>query len=274
MIASHSSVLPDRTSLAANLPARFGFRSGERGTHGSRSIMLSDLSQLLASAPLDASYDDYRTTILEENVLGKKTASTRLWSWKKLRELYSLDPHLAVFRCFRQFWEADSSGRPLLALLCASARDPLLRMSAAVIQQAPLGSVVPSGDFAQAIDRQAPDRFTPKTLRSMGQNLLASWTQSGHLTPGKLRKRAHPVVSPEAAVYALLLGRLTGARGPLLFSTFWTALLDVPESTLYELASVASRRSWIDLRRVGPVVEVGFPRLLTPQDEEALREPD
>src|SRR5437016_3930716 len=112
---------------------QFGFRYGERGTHGSRSMMLPELRQLLASTAIDAAYEDYRAAIMEENVLGKGTASTRLWSWKKLRELYGLHPSLAVFRCFRHLWRTDSAGRPLLAILCACARDPLLKASAAVI---------------------------------------------------------------------------------------------------------------------------------------------
>ncbi len=263
---------PQYNALHADLPARFGFRSGERGTHASRSIMLADLGQLLAATPAGATRDDYRVAILDENALGKGTASTRLWSWKKLRELYGLDPRLAVFRCFRQLWEVDSAGRPLLATLCACARDPLLRTSAAVVLHSPLGSVVSYGDFAQAMAQANPDRFSPKTLRSMGQNLYSSWAQSGHLAGVKARKRAHPILSPEAVVYALVLGRLAGARGQLLFSTFWTALLYAPAETLYELAAVASQRGRIDLRRVGSVVDVGFPRLLTPEDEVALRE--
>jgi hypothetical protein len=271
-IATSSWLTGNGFSLAASLPVSFGFRSGERGTHASRSIMLADLSQLLASTPAGATRDDYRAAILDENTLGKGTASTRLWSWKKLRELYGLDPRLAVFRCFRQLWEVDSAGRPLLALLCACARDPLLRMSAAFILQTPLGSAVSSGDFAQAIAQASPDRFSPKTLQSIGRNLLASWAQSGHLADGKTRKRAHPILSPEATVYALVLGRLAGARGQLLFSTFWTALLDAPAEMLYESAAVASQRGRIDFRRVGSVVDVGFPRLLTPEDEVALRE--
>jgi hypothetical protein len=224
--------------------------------------MLADLRQLLGGTLVDATLEDYRAAIVEENVLGKSTVSTRLWSWQKLRELYGLDPGLAVFRRFRWLWEHDSVGRPLLAVLCACARDPLLRMSAHVILQTPHDVVVGSDDFEKAIGQRAPDRFSPKTLRSIGSNLLASWTQSGHLTKGKTRRRAHPVVSPEATAFALLLGRLTGARGPRLFSTLWMALLDVSRETLYELASEASRRGWIDLRLAGAVVEVGFSTLL------------
>jgi hypothetical protein len=236
--------------------------------------MLAELRRLLDVNPVDATHEEYRTSIIAENVLGKGTASARLWSWKKLRELYGLDPRKAVFRCLRALWDNDLGGRPLLAVLCASARDPLLRMSARVILKAPVDSVVTSEEFAQAIHEAAPDRFKAGTLRSIGQNLYASWTQSGHLAGGRIRRRRHPVVTPEATGYALVLGRLTGARGQLLFSTFWAGLLDAPTERLFELAAGASRRGWIDLRRAGSVVEVRFPKLLTPDEEEAAREPD
>lgn len=252
----------------------FGFRTGQRGTHGSRSIMLVDLRHLLDATTADSTYEGYRSAIMEENVLGKGTASTRLWSWKKLRELYGLDPHLAAFRCFRQLWDNDSEGRPLLAVLCACARDPLLRISASVIFKAPIDSVVTPGDFERAIQETVPDRFSPTNLKAIGNRTCSSWTQSGHLAGGKVRKRTRPVVTSEAVAYALVLGRLTGARGQLLFSTFWTALLDAPSEALFDLAAAASQRGWIDLRRAGSVVEVGFSKLLTPEEEEALREPD
>lgn len=256
------------------LPDVFGFRSGRRGTHGSRSIMVSDLHRLLESTSPETSYEEYKRAIIEENVLGKNTASTRLWSWKKLRELYGLDHRLAVFRCFRHLWENDPDGRPLLAVLCACARDPLLRLSASVILNAPHGSIITPQDFTQAIQEAAPDRFSSTNLKAIGNRICSSWTQSGHLTGRKERRRTHPVVTPEVTAYALVLGRLSGVRGLLLFSTFWTALLDIPKEELLELAVAASRRGWIDLRHAGSVVEVGFSKLLTPEEEEeALREP-
>lgn len=274
MVAYPAQRMFDGTVREHDPSTRFGFRYGERGTHGSRSIMLADLRQLLASSPIGAAYEDYRVVVMEENVLGKGTASTRLWSWKKLRELYGLDPSLAVFRCFRQLWETDAAGRPLLAILCACARDPLLRMSAVVILQAPVGSVVGPGDFADAIREAAPDRFSPTNLKAIGNRTCSSWTQSGHLTGGRVRRRTHPAISPETVAYALVLGRLTGARGPLLFSTFWAALLDSPRDTLYDLAAKASQLGRIDLRRMGSVVDVGFSKLLTLEEQEALRESD
>lgn len=236
--------------------------------------MLPDLGQLLDSTPLSATHDDYRVAVMEENVLGKRIVSARLWTWKRLRELYGLDPRVTVFRCFREFWEVDSEGRPLLAMLCACARDPLLRMSASVILQAPFDAIVTPVDFVDAIRADAPDRFSPASLRAVAHRVCSSWRQSGHLTGTKVRRRARPIASPAATAYALLLGRLTGVRGPLLFSTFWMALLDVPREGLYDLAAQASRRGWIDFRRAGSVVDVGFSKLLTPEEQEALHESD
>jgi hypothetical protein len=236
--------------------------------------MLADLQQLLDATPVAAAYEDYRSAIMQENVLGKGTASTRLWSWKKLRELYGLNPELAVFRCLRQLWEADPEGQPMLAVLCACARDPLLRMSAATILKSPEGTELGPEDFSRAIADAAPDRFSPTNLKAIGNRTCSSWTQSGHLRGKKVRTRVRPVGTPETIAYALVLARLAGQRGQLLFSSFWTALLDTPTDRLFELAATASQRGWIDLRRAGSVVEVGFSKLLTPEEEETLRESD
>ena len=234
--------------------------------------MLVDLRQLLDATLPETTYEEYRVSIMEENVLGKGTASTRLWSWKKLRELYGLNPELTVFRCFRRLWDADRHGRAVLAIFCACARDPLLRMSAATILKSSHGTVVSPEEFAAAIAELAPDRFSSTTLNAMGNRICSSWAQSGYLTGGKVRQRAHPAITPEVIAYALLLGRLCGARGQLLFTGFWALLLDAPSSQLFELAEAASQRGWIDLRRVGSVVEVGFSGLLTAEEEEGLRE--
>lgn len=228
--------------------------------------MISDLQRLLEANPPDTAPEKYRISIFEDNVLGKRTSSTRLWSWWKLRALYGLDPRLAVFRCFRQLWDSDSRGRPILALLCACARDPLLRVSSSVILMAPIDSVVTSEDFMRHIKEATPDRFKATTLRSMSRNLVSTWTQSGYLREGKVRRRAHPIITPEATAYALVLGRLAGVRGQLLFTTLWAALLDTSTERLYELAALASQRGCIDLRRAGTVVDVGFSKLLT-EDE-------
>jgi hypothetical protein len=94
-------------------PDRFGFRSGARGTHSSRTIMLAELRALLGARPATATRGDYRLAILTDNVLGKKTLVTRRGTAQRLTELYALDPEVVLFRLFRFFWDLDRDGRPL-----------------------------------------------------------------------------------------------------------------------------------------------------------------
>ena len=68
---------PGITGLPPKLASLWGFRSGERGTHTSRTIMLDELSQLLDAVPGEASRRDYAQAVMEGNCLGKRTAATR-----------------------------------------------------------------------------------------------------------------------------------------------------------------------------------------------------
>ena len=261
-------------SAAANqneFAKRFGFRSGSLGTHSSRTIMLADIQTLLASVPKDVPKDAYRHAILEDNVLGKKTASTRRASAQRLSELYALDPAIACFRLLRFFWDIDREGRPLLALLCAVARDPLLRVAVPAVLAVPEGELVTKDLLEKAIAASVPGRFNPPMIQKIARYVASSFTQSGHLRGHVANCRAHPVVTAAAAAYALVLGYLAGSSGQMLLTTLWTRLLDVPTDRLITLAGEASRRGWIIFRRSGSVVEVRFPALLTPEEEESRR---
>lgn len=233
-------------------------------------MMLSELSGVLGTTPDDASLADYRAAITEENVLAKKTASNRRLTAQRLSEMYGLDAAIHLFRHLRFFWELDNDGRPLLACLCANARDPLLRMTASRVLSTRIGEVVASPDLEEAVEASAPSRFNPPTRNKIARNALSSWTQSGHLAGRRVKRRRHPVVTPANTAYALLLGYLTGSRGPMLFNTFWTGLLDAPTEELHAMTAEASRREWLDYRRLGKVVEVTFNGLLTQREKEAL----
>ena len=103
------------------------------GPSTSQTIMVSSLQRLLAELPPDAPPASYRIAVMEENVLGKQTVSGREWAFRQLRRFYALNPQSLLFRALRDLWEHGKAGQPLLALLCALARDPVLRASAAVI---------------------------------------------------------------------------------------------------------------------------------------------
>ena len=233
--------------------------------------MLGELRALLDAVPASATKTEYRRVIIEENILAKRTLATRRLTAKYLTELYALDPQLPLFRVLRYLWGADKEGRPLLALLCAVARDPILRMTAGPILKAKEGQIVPKGELETVVAEACLGRFSPNSLASIGRNTASSWTQSGRL---RIKKRGHPVATPANATYAILLGYLEGIRGQILLDTIWTHLLDVPTDRLYGLASEAARRGWIDFLHVGPVVEIRFPVLLTPAERDASRVAD
>jgi hypothetical protein len=236
--------------------------------------MLNELGLLFDGVPPDGNASRYREAIVQENLLGKVTRSTRLRTTEHLTALYALDPNLALFRLLRTFWAADQAGKPMLAFLAASGRDNLLRECTDYVLAVPSGTVVTASEFAQALGERYPARFRPTTLHSTAQNLASSWTQAGYLTGKVAKRRSQPIVTPLVTSYALVLGYLSGLRGKLLLESVWTRLLDRPPAEVMELASEASKQGWLRLKAAGSVVEVTFPGLLTPAEERLAHEPD
>jgi len=243
---------------------RIGFRLGDKGTHTSRTIMLDELSVLLRVASSWAKRAEYRTLIIEDNCLGKRTAATRKLSDQRLSELYALDPGVLLFRIMRQLWQADVGGRPLLALLLAMARDPLLRITAPPILRLRPGEELGRQAMTDALNRGTGSRFNDAVLDKIVRNTASSWTQSGHLK-GRGRK-IRQSVTPTAATtaFALLLGYLSGTRGAALFETLWAQVLDAPSGELMHLAMEARRLGFLDMSQSGGVIDVAFSRLLAP----------
>jgi hypothetical protein len=89
--------------------------------------MFAELSLLIEAVPTDSPIQRYREAVVEENLLGKATRSNRQDTANYLTSLYSLNRSVAVFRLLRHFWSTEGSGRPMIAYLAATARDPLLR---------------------------------------------------------------------------------------------------------------------------------------------------
>jgi hypothetical protein len=224
--------------------------------------MLEDLRTTLAAGGPAASYADYKRAIVDDNVLGKRTMATRDGSLRRLRELYALSAETLLFRALRDLWRADEDAQPLLALLCAVARDPLLRATADLILATPEGGFVTPAMLQAAVAAAFAGRYNPTSLASIGRHVASSWTQSGHLVGRTNKSRSRARSRPEAVAYALLLGARCGAGGNLLFGTLWARLLDAPEHLAREQAATAARRGWIDYRSAGGVTEVEFAYLL------------
>lgn len=252
---------------------RLGFSYGRGGAHSSRTLMLDELQALLAfvDAP-DAPKAAYQDAIKTANCLGKRSVKTRALTFKHMADLYALDPNLLVFRALRFFWTRDTPGQALLATLAAYARDAIFRDSAPFMLDYAEGTIITRVALEAFIDAQDPGRFSPATLKSTAQNVNSSWTKAGHLAGRATKTRTRPTPTSGAVAYALLLGYVTGLRGESLFRSEFTRLFECDFETTIALAEDASRRGWIALNRVGRVVEVNFPNIITPQEMEWLRE--
>lgn len=204
-----------RTTLAA------GLRFGEKGTHTSRTMMLEELTELLGVLPPDTPRDHYAAAIIQDNVLGKATEATRKITSQRLVELYGLDPNLPLFQALRRVWSLDEPGRPISALLCALARDPLFRSTAKPVFELPEGAELPRTTFLEAIRSAVGDRLNVSVLDKVARNAASSWSQSGHLE-GRVRKiRRRIAPTPGALALALWLGSLEGLAGEQLLGSRW-----------------------------------------------------
>ena len=250
--------------------ATFGLRIKPTGTHLSRTLQLEELRTLLAGLPPCATEDDYKEAAIDQNLLGKPTASARRITFERLRELYGLDPDLLAFRALRDLWDADETAQPLLALLCATARDPILRAMTPFVLRLPVGASVAPDELSEEAEQQFPGKFVQSSRNRLGRNASSTWEKAGVLSGRQRKQRAKPRVRSTSLAYALLLGDLCGKRGQALFTTLWTSMLDAPIHELRELAVVASRQGWIEYRAAGDVVEVSFRHLMREEGVAAL----
>ena len=258
-----------RDSEASRPWIKAGFRIGDKGTHTSRTIMFKELDLLFEDQEQGAPREAYVSAIIDQNCLGKQTVSTRKLTCQRLSELYGLDPSIPLFRILRYLWQVDETGRPLLALLTALARDPLLRITSPPILQMNTGEELMRQKLTDALRQSVRNRLNNGTLDTVVRNTSSSWTQSGHLT-GRVRKYRQKVnPTPIVTAYALVLGYILGARGNGLFNTLWAEVLDTSHEELVSLATDAKRLGFLDLSQAGGVVEVSFTRLFT-EDERHL----
>ena len=249
--------------------ATFGLRIDPTGTHLSSTLKLEELRALLARPPKPVTVDEYRVAIVDQNLLGKPTATARRITFERLRELYGLDPDLLVFRALNDLWGADVNAQPLIALLCSTARDPILRAMTPFVLRLPIGATTTTHKLAEEADHQFPGKFVESSQKRLGRNVASSWEKAGLLSGRRTKKRVKPQARPTSLAYALLLGDLCGKRGHALFTTPWATMLDAPIHELKELAVAASRQGWIEYRASGDVVEVSFRHLMRDQGEPA-----
>ena len=246
---------PDRW-ITANADSeamiRMGIKLAGGGPHQSKTMMLAELSTLLAGGYGDAPAD----AILEQNLLGKPSIRAREAALLRLRQLYGLGELTPICVILRHLWSRDPDSRPLLALLCALARDPSFRGGADAVLYAKPGEQVRWPAIASAFEAVYPGRFGAAMAKSLAQNTASSWTQAGFLKGAVRKERIRARATPVVAAYAALLASLSGFGGTRLLESPWLDVLDRPVEERLVLLRQAEGLGLARVRSAGDVLEI------------------
>lgn len=243
------------------LTEKVGFRGGLVGTHTSRTMMLAELTTLLAAVPASAARQEYAQAVVEGDALAKPTTATRRLTLQRLSELYALDLEVPIFRVLRKLWDIESQSRPLLAILLALARDPLLIATAPAILSLPPGTEMVRQFLREALRLAVGDRLNDATLDKVIRNAASSWTQSGHLAGRTFKSRRKVHASAPTISFAFYLGNAAGFQGEELLTSGWVKTLDCRPSEALDAALDAKRVGLLDLRTAGGVFDLNLERL-------------
>jgi hypothetical protein len=241
--------------MASSDPAtlrRLGIKAAGGGPHQSKTMMLAELSIMLAGGH----GDDPADAVLEQNLLGKPSGRAREAALYRLRQLYALGEDAPVGLVMRGLWKLDPEARPLLALLCALARDPSLRAGAGAVLDAKLGEQVRWTAIAAAFDVVNAGCLAPTMAKSLAQNAASSWTQAGFLKGAVRKERVRSKATPVVASDAALLANLSGFGGARLLESRWLDVLDRPIEHRLILLQQAEGLGLARVRSAGDVLEI------------------
>lgn len=208
---------------------------------------------------------------LDNNVIGKKSADGVKKTTNFLKLLYGFDTHSNPFIVFKYFWKiAEEEEKPLITLLYALGNDYLLEESIPILADTKLGDKVYIEKLEQNIESYHPNRYSPKTLRSMAQNIASSWKQAAFIT-GKVKNiRTQPKISCNVVAFAFFLSFLDGDRGDFILTSKWVKALNLNESNVRALAIEASKRDLFQYQYGGNVTSISFSNLITKLEMNAI----
>jgi hypothetical protein len=233
-------------------------------------MMLDELTILCKTLPAESTMADYKKAVIDDNVLGKPTFSSRQKTFTHLKSLYGLDTKLALFRVLRKLTETDVSPLPILAMICAYCRDPQLRQSFELVDSLRLGEILLRAKMETHFAVASPGRFSKSMKESLSRNVNTSWTVSGHLTGKMAKKRSFPKPQFTATVYAMFAGYLLGLRGEILINSVFARLVAQDSATIQSHLATGAARGWLRYRSAGGIMEIDFNPLLTQQEQELL----
>ena len=194
--------------------------------------------------------------IVGDNLLGKPSIRAREAALYCLRQLYGVGGNDPIWRVLRGLWNRDPGGRPLLALLIALARDPMLRDGAPAVLDASPGERVRWPAIATTFEVANPGRLGEKMAKSLAQNAASSWTQAGFLKGAVRKERVRTSLTPTVAALAALLASLCGFGGQRLLECRWLTVLDRPNEDRLAHLRQAEGLGLVRVRSAGDVLEI------------------
>lgn len=233
-----------------------GLRTGTRTTHTSRTTMQTELFEILEAVPNGSGIEVYQKAIEEDNVLGKRSLSNRLITSQRLREMYGLDHGVMIFRTLRYLWNIDPDSRPMLAQLCALARDTLLRVTAEYVIPLGVGAECVRTDMLKCLSVHLEGRLNDSILNKVAANAGSSWTKSGHLTGRNRKIRTMVKPRPVSVAFALWLGHLEGRVADELIDSFWMKMFDASRTEILEEVIRAKQLNLVKATVAAGIVEI------------------
>ncbi len=235
-----------------------GFRQGAKGTHTSRTIMIAELDRVLK---LDVTGDELKNAVINENTLEKATTSGRSLTLQRLKELYGLESTIPLYRLLRLLWVREPKSLPVLAVLAALARDPLLRATAKPVIGLAEGSELMRDALRNSLTAVVGARLNEATLEKVVRNTASSWTQSGHLIGRTFKRRAQVAATPATMAFSIWLAQAAGFIGEGILSSGWITVLDLEPHERKPMLERSRAAGLVDVRQIGTHLEIDASRL-------------
>jgi len=224
--------------------------------HTSRTIMSSEILDLI-----NYGGQDYNQSMLD-NVFNKKTESSKTKTIRYIKQLYSFDSINERFLLFEDFCTRHKDYITQFAFLYSTSVDYLLSESIDMVMKHYINSPVTIESFEENIQKFHKDRFTPKTLRSVAQNIASSWKQAGYIVGRRKNTRVKNEPTYHTTAFAFAMAYLDGFRGEFMFDHPSVKALDAGKEKIIVLLKTASDYDLLDFSKAGASVVISFDKYL------------
>ncbi len=231
-----------------------------------RSALFTDLSLLLSHQTRALNSVEYRSLVVEENVLSRTSISARKKIWRELKSRYILDATHPLFDAFWREWErcrADpEEGQTAYCLLALNDRlvaDLGQALLFSLIRQAPSGVGV--SDVRSYIERSIklhPEvgSWSDKTKLAVAQKYLASIRDFGFAKGKQKKMTIRPALYGPPVRLLIRALRLNGVKDAELILSPIFRILAIDGEEVIDALSHLSRRGELRFKMQGDIVDL------------------